>query len=38
MRSLICCATLALLLAFAGCEKTIKEVRSPDSGATLAAR
>jgi hypothetical protein len=39
MRPLICSALVALLLlTVAGCEKTIKEVRSPASDVTLASR
>ena len=38
MRPLICSALIALvLLTIAGCEKTIKEVRSPASDTTLAS-
>jgi hypothetical protein len=38
MRPLICSALIALLmLTLAGCEKTIKEVRSPASDTTLAS-
>jgi hypothetical protein len=40
MRPLICRALTALLLlvVVAGCEKTIRDVRSPASDATLASR
>jgi hypothetical protein len=39
MRPLICCLVSALLfLVVAGCEKTIKEVRTPASDVVLASK